>query len=71
MCGIRTNAHGVVTVHILTEQTLPWLSTQWVLGQLGKCLATCRAQHERFVKDGYGEGHRPEFHSGEADSRVL
>ena len=56
----------------LGKETLPWLTTEWALGQFGKSTATARSSYGNFVLDGLGEGHRPEFHGkGETDSRLL
>lgn len=52
-------------------ETLGWLTTEWVLGQFGRRLATARAGYRAFVREGAGEGHRQEFHRGLDDSRVL
>ncbi len=54
----------------LGEETLPWLSTEWCWDSSASAGGPA-ARYERFVKDGYSEGHRSEFHSGEEDSRVL
>ncbi len=56
----------------LGRQTLPWLTTEWVLGQFGMRLGTCRKHYEAFVREGYGEGRRDEFHcGGDDDGRLL
>lgn len=55
----------------LGEAALPWLTTDRVLGRFGGRLATARAAYRDFVAAGLGEGHRPEFHLGADDSRVL
>lgn len=55
----------------LGRETLPWLETQWVLGQFGKRISTCRQRYEAFIREGRGEGHREEFHKGSEDNRVL
>lgn len=56
----------------LGKEHLPWLTTDLVLGQFGKTFARSRAGYGRFVLDGLGEAHRPEFHGkGEDDSRLL
>ena len=56
----------------LGTETFPWLTTEWVLGQFGTISAQILTGYERFMTDGMGEGHRPEFHGkGEADSRLL
>ena len=50
---------------------MPWLTTDWILGQFGNGRATSRRRYEAFVLDGMGEGHRREFHYGSDDSGVL
>lgn len=55
----------------LGMETLPWLETEWVLSQFAKRLNTCRQRYEAFVLEGLDEGHRPEFHDGGEDRRVL
>lgn len=55
----------------LGEESLPWLTTDWMLRQFGKSLKKARAGYRAFVFDGLAEAHRPEFHGGREDSRVL
>ena len=56
----------------LGSETLPWLTTEWVLGQFGTRLGTSRKHYEAFVNEGKGEGRRDEFHGGGViDGRVL
>lgn len=56
----------------LGRETLPWLTTEWVLGQFGTRLGTSRRRYEAFVNEGHGEGRRIEFHrGGDEDGRVL
>jgi hypothetical protein len=55
----------------LGTETLPWLETDWVLSQFGNRLKTCQQRYEAFVLAGRKEGHRPEFHHGSEDARVL
>lgn len=56
----------------LGEETLTWLTTDWIYGQFGKHLSTCRERYEAFVNEGRGEGRRDEFHGGgDIDRRVL
>lgn len=54
------------------EVSIPWIHTDWVLGQFAKRLATCRKRYAIFIKEGVKEGYRSDFHQGgEDDSRVL
>jgi putative transposase len=56
----------------LGREILPWFTTEWVLGQFGTRLGTSRKRYEIFVREGYGEGRRDEFHcGGDDDGRVL
>ena len=55
----------------LGQATVPWLTTDWVLGQLAKRRSTARQRYARFVNEGLEEGHREEFHRGVTDARVL
>ena len=55
----------------LGKEELPWLYTEWVLSQFGKRINTCRQRYEEFVRAGFGEGYREEFHGGGEDHRVL
>jgi REP element-mobilizing transposase RayT len=52
-------------------ETLPWLTTESVLGQFAKRLATSRQRYAAFVAAGMDEGHRDDFHRGADDSRIL
>jgi putative transposase len=52
-------------------ETLPWLTTQWVLGQFARRVDTARRRYDAFVREGVGDGHREEFHSGLEDPRIL
>ena len=55
----------------LGKELFPWLTTEWMLEQFGKSAAKARAGYTAFVLDGLGEEHRPEFHGGGEDSRLL
>jgi REP element-mobilizing transposase RayT len=55
----------------LGEEFLPWLTTDWILVQFGKSTARARVGYKTFVLAGLGEEHRPEFHRGGEDARVL
>lgn len=55
----------------LGSVALPWLTTETVLGQLGGSVGVARRRYARFVAEGIGHGHRPEFYSGADDSRVI
>jgi REP element-mobilizing transposase RayT len=51
--------------------TLPWLTTDTVLGQLGGTLNVARRRYARFIGEGMDQGHRPEFYAGDQDSRIV
>jgi len=53
------------------QETLPWLTTEWVLSQFGRRLKNARAQYSEFVQYGRKEGHRQEFHEGTSGGRIL
>ena len=56
----------------LGMETLPWLTSDWVLGLFAKRLATARKRYAAFVSDGREEGYREEFHGGGTrDTRLL
>jgi hypothetical protein len=53
-------------------ETIPWLTTEWVLSQFSERLATARRAYKRFVMDGKGNGRQEEYHRGsESDGRIL
>jgi REP element-mobilizing transposase RayT len=53
------------------QETLPWLTTEWVLSQFGRRLKNARARYGEFVHIGRKEGHRQEFHEGTSGGRIL
>lgn len=55
----------------LGEEPIPWLTTEWVLGQFGKRIAMARRRYGQFIEQGLGEGYREEFHHGAEDARLL
>jgi len=55
----------------LGKEFLPWLTTEWMLGQFGKSVAGARTCYRTFVMDGLDEEYRPELHGGPDDSRLL
>ena len=50
---------------------LPWLTTEWVLGQFGEQLVSARKQYQDFIAQGAEEGQRADFYGGGKDSRVI
>jgi REP element-mobilizing transposase RayT len=56
----------------LNLETLPWLTTDWVLSQFGRRTRRARQRYERFVAEGVeSEQQTPFDRGGGADSRVL
>ncbi len=55
----------------LGQETLPWLTTDWVLQQFGKRIGVCRKRYAEFVAEGAKDGYREEFHQGGDDGRIL
>jgi putative transposase len=55
----------------LAEEFYPWLTTNWVLGQLGSLEDEARSQFAAFVEDGINREHRMELQKGEVDNRVI
>jgi len=53
------------------KQTLPWLTSDVVLSRFSPQLDVARKSYAAFVADGLTETHRPEFHAGASDTRVL
>ena len=56
----------------LNLETLPWLTTDWVLSQFGRRARRARQRYEWFVAEGVESEQQTPFHrGGGADSRVL
>ena len=56
----------------LGEESLSWLTTDWILAQLDRRLARARSFYRDFLRNGEGDGRRDDFHRGsDGDSRVL
>jgi REP element-mobilizing transposase RayT len=55
----------------LGKRSLPWLTTDWVLGQLGKQMNVAQTRYAHFVGEGVGGGRREEFHRGTGEGRML
>jgi REP element-mobilizing transposase RayT len=55
----------------LGREDLPWLTSDWVLGQFGARIIEARTRFAESVDSGGGEGHSELFYGGEADSRVV
>lgn len=55
----------------LGKESLPWLTTEWVLSTLSPDIEKTRKAYWALVNDGTGEGRRNEFHSGTCEGRLL
>ncbi|HEX4986741.1 MAG TPA: transposase [Burkholderiales bacterium] len=55
----------------LGMEDLPWLTSDWVLGQFDERRAPARTKFAAFVDSGRHDGHSDLFYGGEADSRVV
>ena len=53
-------------------ETIPWLTTEWVLSMFSSGIKRARQAYRDFVEQGKGGGHQEEYGKGsETDSRVL
>lgn len=53
-------------------ETIPWLTTNWVLSQFSERVSSARRAYERFVGEGKAEKHNEEYYRGSSgDSRIL
>ncbi|MEZ5585371.1 MAG: transposase [Candidatus Competibacteraceae bacterium] len=56
----------------LGQEILPWLTTDWALGQLDSDMDTARRHYRRFVEAGMAETAENRFHrGGHRDTRIL
>lgn len=56
----------------LGKESLPWLTTDYALGQFGETVGKARQGLAAFIAEGIAEGYRPEFHGqGMADNRCV
>jgi len=55
----------------LGEETIPWLTTDWILAQFSQQTTRGRQSYRRFIQSGIGDGYREEFHYGAEDARIL
>ena len=55
----------------LGQEDLPWLTTDWVLGQFGLRAGAARHRFATFVDSGIQDGHSDIFYGGQADDRVV
>jgi REP element-mobilizing transposase RayT len=55
----------------LGREALPWLTTDWVLGQFGQRRGTARQRFAAFVEAAVSDGHSELFYGGADDSRVV
>jgi hypothetical protein len=55
----------------LGRENLSWLTTNWVLAQFSSQPSTARKRLREFIREGYGEGRKEEFHRGTKEGRIL
>jgi len=55
----------------LGNEELPWLESETVLTRFSDRLDQARERYGAFISDGMREPHRPEFHCGASDARVI
>ena len=55
----------------LGREIIPWLTTDYALGLLAPTKDESRRKYAGFVAEGFGEGHRHEFHRGPCEGRIL
>lgn len=55
----------------LGRKELTWLTTNWVLAQFSNRRSTARKKFREYIREGYGEGRKEEFHSGTKEGRIL
>ena len=55
----------------LGREALPWLTTDWVLGQFGDRSGIARIRFADFVDSASSEGHSEVFYGSKADTRVV
>jgi putative transposase len=48
-----------------------WVTTNWVLAQFASRQSTARRKFREFIREGYGESRREEFHRGTKEGRIL
>lgn len=53
------------------EESVSWLSTEWILSQFSQHEETAKTLYRNFVLDGIAEEHRIEFHRGTYEGRIL
>lgn len=55
----------------LGHGAIPWLHTDWVLGQIAATRSEARRRYRRFIAAGLAGGRRPELYRGTEDPRIL
>ena len=53
------------------KEEIPWLTTDWVLGQFSERIKSARRFYADFVLQGVEDGRRSEFHCGSHEGRIL
>jgi len=55
----------------LGRETIPWLTTDWILSQLSSGTDTARQAYGEFVQQGMGGGREAQYHHGTAEGFIL
>jgi putative transposase len=55
----------------LGRAAVPWLHTDWVLGQFAGTAAVARRRYRGFVEEALAQGPRPDLYHGAGDTRIL
>lgn len=50
---------------------IPWLTTDWVLAQFNANQARAKELYRAFIRDGFADGYKQEFHRGSFEGRAL
>jgi len=53
------------------EEVIPWVTTEWVMGQFAEQGETAYLLYRDFIHQGASEGQRAEFHQGSIEGRLL
>jgi REP element-mobilizing transposase RayT len=53
------------------QESLPWMTTDWVLSQFASSVSIARNRYEAFVQEAGGDGERKEFRQGTYEGRII
>lgn len=65
--GYRWSGHQALA----GQESLPWMTTDWILSQFGSSLTVARKRYEDFVQEAVGEEERKEFRQGTHEGRII